>query len=49
MVVQCDSICIIFPGCWAQEEEEEVPAPTVEEDLGAHQEGSRTDSETVER
>ena len=37
-----------FPGCLAQEEED-VPAPTVEDDLGEHQEGSRTDSQAVER
>lgn len=40
-------LLLIFAGCLAQEEEE--PAPTVDDDLGAHQEGSRTDSEAVER
>ena len=35
-------------GCYAQEDED-IPAPTADDDLGAHQEGSRTDAEAVER
>ncbi len=44
-------VCVfIFAGCLAQDDAaDDVPAPTADDDLGAHQEGSRTDSETVER
>jgi len=39
----------LLSGCKAEEEEAEFETETVEADLGASREGSRTDSETVER
>lgn len=43
-------LTVLPVGCLAQEEEEEeVSPPTAEDDLGASREGSRTDSEAVER
>ena len=40
-------LCLLYPGCAAQEEEESLP--TADDDLGASRDGSRTDAEVVER
>ena len=45
-MVECSCYWV---GCRAQEEEEETLPPTVEDDLGASREGSRTDAEAVQR
>ncbi|XP_064401040.1 endoplasmin-like [Halichondria panicea] len=36
-------------GCRAQEEDEDTPPPTADDDLGASRDGSRTDTEAVQR